>query len=143
MFLTEPPPTAYDFRFQFLGFPVRVTPFFWVAAVLIGWNWADGWHRLSVQISEMQRAAIESQNWESEARQEPPTVIEPVNQGVLLLIWVSALFVSILVHEMGHGLALRYYGTDASWDRIYRANQAKLRDPDTVPLGTVLVLPEP
>lgn len=90
MFLAEPPPTAYDFRFQFLGFPVRVTPFFWVAAVLLGWGWADGMHRWSLSIGE------------------------PMNQGVLLLMWVSAIFVSILIHELGHGIAMRYYGTQAS-----------------------------
>ena len=29
-----------------------------------------------------------------------------------VLIWVSAVFVSILVHELGHVLAFRYYGTN-------------------------------
>ena len=35
------------------------------------------------------------------------------NGGVLLLIWVGSLFVSILVHEMGHAFAMRYYGQNA------------------------------
>ena len=34
------------------------------------------------------------------------------NQGdaKLALLWVAAVFVSILVHEMGHALVIRYYG---------------------------------
>ena len=34
----------------------------------------------------------------------------PANLGVLLLIWVAVTFVSILVHELGHALAFRFYG---------------------------------
>lgn len=33
--------------------------------------------------------------------------------GALLIAWIAALFVSILIHELGHALAMRYYGQDA------------------------------
>ena len=34
-------------------------------------------------------------------------------QGLALIgIWVAVVFVSILVHEMGHALAIRYFGWD-------------------------------
>jgi Zn-dependent protease len=36
MLLGEPPPTQADLHFRFLGFPVRVHPFFWVVAILMG-----------------------------------------------------------------------------------------------------------
>lgn len=36
MFLSEPPETNYDLRFTLAGFPVRVHPWFWLAAVLLG-----------------------------------------------------------------------------------------------------------
>ena len=42
MLLAEPPRTAYDLHFRLLGIPVRITPFFWVASVLLGWNLAQG-----------------------------------------------------------------------------------------------------
>ncbi|MCH8921713.1 MAG: peptidase, partial [Planctomycetes bacterium] len=31
----------------------------------------------------------------------------------LLLMWVGVVFVSILIHELGHALAMRYYGWNA------------------------------
>ena len=30
-----------------------------------------------------------------------------------LLIWIGVVFLSILVHELGHALTMRYYGQDA------------------------------
>lgn len=35
------------------------------------------------------------------------------NAGVTLLLWVAVVFVSILIHELGHSLAMRYYGTSS------------------------------
>lgn len=32
------------------------------------------------------------------------------NAGVTLLLWIAAVFVSILIHELGHSFAMRYYG---------------------------------
>jgi stage IV sporulation protein FB len=75
--LSEPTPTAFDVRFSFFGVPVRITPFFWVAAFLIG-------HSL-----------IETN----------PT---------LILLWIAAVLVSILVHELGHVWAFHYYGIRSS-----------------------------
>lgn len=36
MLLGEPPPTPYDIRMILFGFPVRIHPFFWITAVLLG-----------------------------------------------------------------------------------------------------------
>lgn len=38
-------------------------------------------------------------------------------------------------------LARRYYNDAAKWRTIYQANQGKLRSPDTLPVGTKLVIP--
>lgn len=76
MFLSEPQPTAYDIRFSFLGFPVRVHPGFFVLPVLFGRGLVGG----------------------------------GVNPGVGLLLIAGVFFVSILVHELGHAIAFRYYG---------------------------------
>jgi stage IV sporulation protein FB len=86
--LAEPNRTPYDFHFQLLGFPVRVTPFFWLAAVVIGWNLAIGAGRAG----------------------------GPNNPGqaVFLLLWIACMFLSILIHELGHSLAMRYYGIPSS-----------------------------
>lgn len=37
----EPSPTPYDIRFQLFGVPVRVSPLFWVIALLMGSNAGD------------------------------------------------------------------------------------------------------
>jgi stage IV sporulation protein FB len=78
--LGEPQRTQADLNFTLFKFPVRVSPFFWLAGVVLGWNWA------------MTDSGV---------------------NGKLLLIWVSAVFVSILLHELGHAFAFRYFGTSA------------------------------
>lgn len=72
MFLSEPQRTQYDINFSFLGFPIRVTPFFWVMALVLGYNLCK-------------------------------------EQPVWLFFWIAAVFVSILVHELGHAFAFRRY----------------------------------
>jgi stage IV sporulation protein FB len=86
VFLAEPPSTAYDLRFHVGPVPVRISPFFWVAAGLIGWSLA---HDIDQQVTGSPGA------------------------GVWLLLWIAAVLISILVHEIGHWLAMRWYGTDA------------------------------
>jgi stage IV sporulation protein FB len=72
----EPARTPYDLNFRLFGFPVRVHPFFWLGAALLG--------------------------------------ADLLNEGLhFLLIWVAVVFISILVHEMGHALAFRRFGSDA------------------------------
>ena len=39
--LAEPERTPYDLRFRFLGFPVRIHPFFWLGSALLGANSLD------------------------------------------------------------------------------------------------------
>jgi Zn-dependent protease len=36
--LAEPQPTPWDLHFRVLGIPVRISPWFWVASALLGWN---------------------------------------------------------------------------------------------------------
>lgn len=88
--LNEPTQTPYDLHFPFLGFQVRVTWTFWLMAALLGWNWAQGFH----EAAEMFQ-------------------IETPGAPALLLVWVACVFVSILVHELGHALAFQYFGQRA------------------------------
>ena len=74
MFLLEPRPTPYDLKFPLFGFPVRVTPWFWLVALLLGGGGG-------------------------------------FQDGTKLLIWILVVFLSILIHEMGHALAYRQFGT--------------------------------
>jgi Zn-dependent protease len=86
MFLGEPQPSQYDWRFQIFGFPTRVTWLFWAVSAALGYTAA-----LNIQTAYA-RIGIPSQ------------------LAVLLAIWVGAAFISILIHELGHALAFRYYG---------------------------------
>lgn len=72
----EPARTPYDLNFRFLGFPIRVHPFFWLGAALLGASNLD--------------AGIQ-----------------------FLLIWIVVVFVSILVHELGHAVMFRRFGSDS------------------------------
>jgi stage IV sporulation protein FB len=74
MFLAEPPPSRYDLHLRVLGFPVRITPYFWLGAAMLGINPRGG---------------------------TPPGD---------LLMWIAVVFVSIVVHELGHALVQRRFG---------------------------------
>jgi len=71
----NPQPTPYDVSFRFLGFPVRIHPFFWVIAAFLG---------MRGEIGNMKSWFID------------------------LALWIAAVFVAIMVHELGHGLVFRY-----------------------------------
>ncbi len=75
-------PTPLDLHFRLLGFPVRVSPWFWLVSALLG-------------------------DWILRALGLP-----------YLLMWVGCVFVSILVHELGHALAARSFGTPCRIDLV-------------------------
>jgi stage IV sporulation protein FB len=103
MFLGEPAPTAADLHFRLFGFPVRVHPFFWVVALLLGMG-AD--------------------------EAEP----------VAALIWVAVVFVSILVHELGHAFMQRYFG-GRPWITLYSfGGLASCNDCDRSPRSQIMIL---
>ena len=81
MLIGEPPPSQGDLHFRILGIPVRVHPFFWVVAVLLGLRGSE-------------------------------------NRPVELIVWVAAVFASILVHEMGHALMAKSFGWQP-WVTLY------------------------
>jgi len=83
VFLSEPGQTAYDINFSFLGFPVRVHPAFFILPLFLG--------KGMVSIATMA---------------DP----EGMNMGVGLVLVAAIFFVSILIHELGHAVAFRYYG---------------------------------
>lgn len=114
MFLAEPQRTPYDFHFRILGFDVRVSPFFWLMALVLGWGWASD-RDYAHSADNMAPRLVEIRQDPSHERY--PTfapyferVESNPGQGMLLLIWVAAVFVSILIHELGHALAFRRYG---------------------------------
>ncbi|HEY6565817.1 MAG TPA: site-2 protease family protein [Pirellulaceae bacterium] len=74
MNLLETPPTPFDVNFSVFGVPVRITPFFWLTAVIMGGAFAN---------------------------------------GTQLLVWVLAVLLSILIHELGHVWAYRRHGMAA------------------------------
>lgn len=77
MLLGEPARSQGDLNFSLGGFPIRVTPGFWLACLLLGLGPTDNGNPQSV----------------------PP--------------WILAVFLSILIHELGHAFAFRLYGIPA------------------------------
>lgn len=88
--LGEPIYTPYDIRFPLFGCQVRVSAPFWLVAALLGYN----------------NARAVDLGYEAAGLDTP-------GSAVLLLIWVMAMFVSILVHEFGHHFAFRFFGIDS------------------------------
>ena len=88
MIFQEPGHSPYDLRFMLLGFPVRISWTFWAAGCVFGWGLVDG--------------------IDSYFREASPGVLP------LLMLWNLCLSVSILIHELGHALAFRQNGINAS-----------------------------
>jgi Zn-dependent protease len=87
--LGEPAPSQGDIHFNLFGIPIRIHPFFWLVAAILG------------------------------AR----------NSGVPeILIWVVAVFISILVHELGHALVINAYGFHP-WIVLYGMGGLACHDP--------------
>jgi Zn-dependent protease len=78
--LAEPPRSQYDVHFVLAGIPVRIHPMFWLISLLLVLRRASG--------------PIEG----------------GLSPGAIVIIWIVSVFVSILVHEMGHAFAIRYFG---------------------------------
>ncbi len=71
MNLFSPQPTPFDLKFRLFGFPIRITPWFWVTSALLGAN---------------------------------------LGGAKEIVLWIAAVLLGILVHELGHAFAMRYYG---------------------------------
>lgn len=94
MLLQEPPENEYDLRFTVLGFPVRVSWTFWIGAMVFGFYFCRDFFFLPGNPAESPDSAL------------------PI--GALLIVWVLCLLASILIHELGHAIAFRYYGLHSS-----------------------------
>ena len=79
MLVGEPARTPYDLNFSAFGFPVRIAPWFWLAALLLGSN-----------VTTWEIRGGRSAEWD--------------------LVWILAMFLSILIHELGHAFAYRHFG---------------------------------
>ena len=88
MLLQEPAESPYDIRFQLLGFPIRVAWTFWLGTLVFGYGLVDFFDRN----------------------------LGPESPGrlILLLLWAAAVFLSILIHELGHAIAFRQFGVNSS-----------------------------
>lgn len=97
MLLSEPSESEYDLRFMVMGFPVRIAWTFWLGAVVFG-------HSLCRDVV----GGYLSGN--------PVGELDVVSPGIgpLLILWVLCLFLSVLIHELGHALAFRRCGIHCS-----------------------------
>ncbi len=86
MMLQAPEESPYDLRFNLFGFYVRVSWSFWLGAIFFGWNLIEGFSGSGSGMSK----------------------------GAVLIMWVGCMFLSILIHELGHAFAMRFYGIHSS-----------------------------
>ncbi len=89
--LQAPSPTPYDLHFSLFSIPVRISWSFWLMGAVLGWEWSQMWHFAALQAE-----------------------LDTPGAPALLLIWIACVFVSILVHELGHALAMQYFGQRAN-----------------------------
>jgi len=97
MLIGEPQASPYDWQFRLFGFPIRVAWLFWVVAAALGYQSAMG-------VDGM---------YESISSRAPDAGFSTPGVAALLCVWVAATLVSIVLHELGHALAFRYYGIDS------------------------------
>jgi len=88
MLLQEPAQSPYDLRFNLFDIPIRVSWTFWIAAFVFGYS-------LSRSLDSFLGA-------------------NSIGLLQTLLVWSACLFVSIVIHELGHSLAFRRYGIESS-----------------------------
>ncbi len=86
MLLQPPAESPWDLNFRFLGFDVRIAWTFWLGAGFLGYGWVQGVHKGLANMGQ------------------------GTSVGILLIAWISCVFVSILIHELGHALAFRKVG---------------------------------
>ncbi len=85
--LQVPGESQYDLNFRLLGFHVRIAWGFWVICAVLGYGWTQGMGYIA-QLEGMASPGM----------------------AILLLIFATAVFFSILIHELGHTIAFQYYG---------------------------------
>jgi len=90
VFFGEPPRSQGDLHFSVFGIPVRVHPWFWIVGVLL----------TSGELLD---------------REATPDLMAALQ---VLLPWMAAFFLSILIHELGHALVMRFYGF-SPWITLY------------------------
>jgi stage IV sporulation protein FB len=102
----EPGSTQGDIHFKLLGMPIRIHPFFWLVAAVLGAN---------------SGGAVE------------------------VLIWVVAVLVSVLIHELGHAVVIRAFGFHP-WIVLYGMGGLTIHDPaenynskSNTPLGQISI----
>lgn len=93
MFLSAPGKTPYDLSFNFLGFPVRVHPAFFILPVLFSQGFMKLYSGSSGLGEQLELGTL--------------------NAGVVVFTIAAVFFVSVLVHELGHTIAFRYFGIDS------------------------------
>jgi stage IV sporulation protein FB len=105
MFLAEPATSQADLHFRAFGVPVRVHPWFWIVALMLGVD-PDPKHK---------------------------------SDPIAVLLWVAVVFVSILVHELGHAFLQRRYGGHP-WITLYSfGGLASCDDCDRSPRSQILI----
>lgn len=88
MFMQQPGESPYDLRFQFAGFYTRISWTFWLMAIVLGY-----------ELARLVDASFVGSS---------PGVLP------LLAIWALCIMTSILIHELGHTIAFRYFGIESS-----------------------------
>lgn len=90
MLLQEPQLSSYDIQFSLFGIPVRIAWGFWVMSAILGWQQAQAVDEYFVRSDQGSPGSL-----------------------VLLLVYASAVLISILVHELGHSMMHRRFGMDS------------------------------
>jgi Zn-dependent protease len=80
VFLSEPAETPADLRFWLFGVHVRVHPFFWIVAAVLGWGIVGEYDNTRIGL-------------------------------IYLVVWVACVFVSVLIHELGHVFMGQVFGS--------------------------------
>ena len=77
----QAPETQYDLRFYVFGIFTRVHPLFWLVSMIMG-----------LQAGTSRQA------------------VTHLNELLIAIVWTLCVFISILVHELGHALTIRFFG---------------------------------
>ncbi|WP_309892248.1 site-2 protease family protein [Archangium sp.] len=115
-------------RFRLGSIPVEVHPTHLLVSALLGW------------MTVRSLSASTSNEWPYRQLQDPGGPGYAQTALLVVLAWMFIIFLSVLVHELGHALAGRMFGYRPSIELVWLGGLTRTNAPTTIPWHRMVVV---